>query len=300
MPNPPPRIRLPVTEDQKEFLLGYMEQNIPFSQGEFTGPMGKEELRKEWDSLALLLNEVPGANKDGPKWKSYWSDMKDAVKQAAQEYTRISKRGTGGGPPPPELSDHQLRVLTCMGGWKRVVGFMGAKDPLQIEMNPSGSLSAIMKRSKINNHHITPERSSSRRRHSRSTSSRSRSRGRSSRKRTRSSSRRRHSRSTSSRSRSRGRSSRKRTRSSSRRRHSRSTSSRSRSRGRSSRKRSRSSSRRRHSRSTSSRSRSRGSSSRKRSKSSSRRQRSRSTSSRSRSGSASTSAGSAKFSDGIG
>jgi len=68
MPNPRPP---PVNDEQKELLLGFMESNVLFSQGEFRCAMGKEDYRNEWERLAKALNAIPhGANKSGHKWQT--------------------------------------------------------------------------------------------------------------------------------------------------------------------------------------------------------------------------------------
>jgi len=86
--------------------------------------------------LPNLLPNIPDHNKMSfisvVCCMQYWSDQRDAVKQKAQELNLFHGRGTGGGPPTEQLTDYQQRVLTCMGGWKRVFGFTVVKDPLEV------------------------------------------------------------------------------------------------------------------------------------------------------------------------
>jgi len=64
-----PRRALPATEDQKLFLVSYMETHVAFSQGEFQTAMGKEDLRRKWKSLAETLNGIPlGSEKTPKQW----------------------------------------------------------------------------------------------------------------------------------------------------------------------------------------------------------------------------------------
>ena len=69
----------------------------------------------------------------------FWSDQRDVVKQRSQEVSLVLNRGTGGGPPTEQLTEYQQRVLTCMGGWKRVIGFSAVRDPLEVFIVACGS-----------------------------------------------------------------------------------------------------------------------------------------------------------------
>ena len=63
----------------------------------------------------------------------FWADQRQAVKGRARAVAQ-HLRGTGGGPPEELLTTYDTRVLACMGGWKRVIGLQGVKDPLQVYM----------------------------------------------------------------------------------------------------------------------------------------------------------------------
>ncbi|KAK3916722.1 Putative phosphatase MG263 [Frankliniella fusca] len=138
MPNPPPEQhhvaegRRP-TPEQQMYLLCAMEKNIAFSQGEFFSGMGKDDHRREWENLKKSLERFPNAAiKSVSKWQKYWSDQRNAVKRRAREVRNHHDRGTGGGYPTHLLTNYQQRVLTCMGGWKRVVGISSAKEVLNV------------------------------------------------------------------------------------------------------------------------------------------------------------------------
>jgi len=63
----PPRC---ATENQKLYLLAYMEKNVHLSQGEFYSLQGKEDLAKDWDILTQLLNDITeGCKKSAAKWQ---------------------------------------------------------------------------------------------------------------------------------------------------------------------------------------------------------------------------------------
>jgi len=67
-PRPPPAP--PASDEQKQFLLAFMEHHVLFSQGEFRCAMGKEEQRKEWGQLKVTLNAIPGGSeKTMAKWQ---------------------------------------------------------------------------------------------------------------------------------------------------------------------------------------------------------------------------------------
>lgn len=57
------------TQDQKQFLVSYMERHPEFSQREFNSIQGAQHFRQTWDNLSAMLNEVPnGAHKTVDQW----------------------------------------------------------------------------------------------------------------------------------------------------------------------------------------------------------------------------------------
>ncbi|KAK3911661.1 Midasin [Frankliniella fusca] len=121
-----------VTDEQKNFLLAYMEKNVKFSQREYYSLTGKKTLQEDWKTLSASLNSLPGSQKSVAEWQRYWCDQRAGVKQRAREVNHFN-RGTGGGPPTELLSNYDQRLLACIGGWKRVQGIMGVKDTLEIK-----------------------------------------------------------------------------------------------------------------------------------------------------------------------
>lgn len=58
-----------VTEEQKAFLVSYMERHTLFAQGEFTKAMGKLAHMDQWRRLVEELNKIPnGCQKTVTQW----------------------------------------------------------------------------------------------------------------------------------------------------------------------------------------------------------------------------------------
>ena len=59
------------TDDQKVYLVTYMENHQAFCQGEFVGVQGRVNLRNQWERLTAALNNVPyGASKTVEQWQT--------------------------------------------------------------------------------------------------------------------------------------------------------------------------------------------------------------------------------------
>ena len=67
-----------------------------------------------------------------PFFLQYWTDQQQAVKKKAQKLSDFVSRGTGGGPPLQPLDDYENRVMSCIGGTKRVFGYTQVNDPLMV------------------------------------------------------------------------------------------------------------------------------------------------------------------------
>lgn len=58
------------TNEQKLFLVAYMEKHPGFCQREFTSGQGQVDHRNQWHRLAEMLNNVPnGAYKTADQWQ---------------------------------------------------------------------------------------------------------------------------------------------------------------------------------------------------------------------------------------
>ncbi|XP_017460867.1 PREDICTED: uncharacterized protein LOC108354186 [Rhagoletis zephyria] len=64
------------SENQKEFLINYLEDNVHIANDKFMTADGAESREEKWKELAVSLNALGGTQKDGAKWKKYWSDLK--------------------------------------------------------------------------------------------------------------------------------------------------------------------------------------------------------------------------------
>jgi len=74
MANPPPEEDFVppcarANQDQKMYLLTYMERHAKFSQGKYHSQMNDEDYQSTWRQLATSLNNFPGATeKSCSKW----------------------------------------------------------------------------------------------------------------------------------------------------------------------------------------------------------------------------------------
>ncbi|XP_017469045.1 PREDICTED: uncharacterized protein LOC108361022 [Rhagoletis zephyria] len=79
------------SENQKEFLINYLEDNVDIANDKFVTADGAKFREEKWKELAVSLNALGGTHKDGAEWKKYWSDLKlhtrtkySAIRQAEQ------------------------------------------------------------------------------------------------------------------------------------------------------------------------------------------------------------------------
>lgn len=96
------------TVRQKEFLLEFMEARPFLAQKEYGTAEGRRKAINDWSTLANALNNIAGgAQKSVSQWQ------KVGTLQCL-------------------LSEYDRRVLTVMGGWMRVVGFLSVIDPAEV------------------------------------------------------------------------------------------------------------------------------------------------------------------------
>ncbi|CAG5000789.1 unnamed protein product [Parnassius apollo] len=81
---------------QIETLVEFLEQNVGIAKGLLRTNQAKMEIKRQWASVAITLNSLGGANKDGQGWAKYWAEKKCALKKLCAQHSN-SMRRTGGG-----------------------------------------------------------------------------------------------------------------------------------------------------------------------------------------------------------
>ncbi|CAG5026364.1 unnamed protein product [Parnassius apollo] len=108
---------------QIETLVEFLEQNVGIAKGLLRTNQAKMEIKRQWASVAITLNSLGGANKDGQGWAKYWAEKKCALKKLCAQHSN-SMRRTGGGSADDlsMLSDLDKRLVAVMGGQEFAVG----------------------------------------------------------------------------------------------------------------------------------------------------------------------------------
>ncbi|KAI4462421.1 myb/sant-like dna-binding domain [Holotrichia oblita] len=76
-------------------FVDFMEANLDFARGKFTGIEGKKKTRMLWDDLTNQLNSAGLGLRTREKWQKAWTDLKSKIKQKTatlkflQQGTRI-------------------------------------------------------------------------------------------------------------------------------------------------------------------------------------------------------------------
>jgi hypothetical protein len=71
-------------------------------------------MKEEWEQLALQLNSIGGANKNGVGWKKSCQDLRRGTKSKAAEMKNHAE-GIGGGPSSASLNPIQEKVASLLG-----------------------------------------------------------------------------------------------------------------------------------------------------------------------------------------
>lgn len=105
------------TYKQLEALADFLADNRGIAKGLMRTAHGKYETKKKWQDVAVTLNALGGAHKDGRSWAKYWADKKCALKKICTRQARSSKR-TGGEPANeiPSLTPIDKRLAALMEG----------------------------------------------------------------------------------------------------------------------------------------------------------------------------------------
>jgi hypothetical protein len=70
-------------------------------------------MKKEWEQLALQLNSIGSANKNGADWKKSWQDLRRGTKSKAAEMKNHAE-GTGSDPSSASLNPIQEKVASLL------------------------------------------------------------------------------------------------------------------------------------------------------------------------------------------
>ncbi|XP_018578550.1 myb-related transcription factor, partner of profilin-like isoform X1 [Anoplophora glabripennis] len=98
-----------------EVLVDFMEKHPDLARGSFSGPNGKQEMKKLWQQLSNILNAIGMGERSTEKWQKTWCDLKYTIKKRASQIHKDQK-GTGGGPSSARnLTPFELRILDVLG-----------------------------------------------------------------------------------------------------------------------------------------------------------------------------------------
>ncbi|XP_037936693.1 uncharacterized protein LOC119670507 [Teleopsis dalmanni] len=95
------------SEQQKLVLLEFIESNKQFSKD------SSHVKKKVWKILAERLNGLGGANKSGKKWRKFWLDLKNHIKDKAA-VTPIKSTDVNCMSKPKVHSDVKKRMIPIM------------------------------------------------------------------------------------------------------------------------------------------------------------------------------------------
>ncbi|KAJ8728910.1 hypothetical protein PYW07_006606 [Mythimna separata] len=111
------------THQQLETLVDFLEQNPGIAKGLLRTAHAKQQTKRKWDEIAVSLNALGGAQKDGKGWAKYWADKKCALKKICAQHAQ-SMRRTGGGTAEnlPALTPIDQRLVAVMGGLQFAAG----------------------------------------------------------------------------------------------------------------------------------------------------------------------------------
>ncbi|CAG5059965.1 unnamed protein product [Parnassius apollo] len=102
---------------QMETLVEFLEQNVGIAKGLLRTNQAKMEIKRQWASVAITLNSLGGANKDGQGWAKYWAEKKCALKKLCAQHSKSMRRAGGGSSDDlPMLSELDKRLVAVMGG----------------------------------------------------------------------------------------------------------------------------------------------------------------------------------------
>ncbi|CAI6372165.1 unnamed protein product [Macrosiphum euphorbiae] len=89
--------RVRPTHNQMKCLVDLMAHDPQLCSSKFTQSFTHKIAQQRWESIAVQLNSLPGAEKDWHKWKKTWQDTRNITKSKAAAIKR-HLGGTGGGP----------------------------------------------------------------------------------------------------------------------------------------------------------------------------------------------------------
>ncbi|KAG5880103.1 hypothetical protein JTB14_011606 [Gonioctena quinquepunctata] len=90
--------KLYCSQQQKQQLIEMVTRDKELLSGKFSNSFTKEDCMEKWETIAQVLNSMPGASKQWMQWKKTWQDMKCTTKKK-HVIIKNHMQGTGGGPP---------------------------------------------------------------------------------------------------------------------------------------------------------------------------------------------------------
>ncbi|XP_058974704.1 uncharacterized protein LOC131802777 [Musca domestica] len=100
------------SEEQKEFLINFLEENVDLANDKFCTVDGAKYREEKWKELAECLNAIGGTMKDGAKWRKYWSDLRQHTRSKYLLMKRDEQKSGINGPKKiKQLSEVEQRII---------------------------------------------------------------------------------------------------------------------------------------------------------------------------------------------
>ncbi|CAH1106829.1 unnamed protein product [Psylliodes chrysocephalus] len=99
-----------VSDTQMQRLINFVENDPDIRTGKFTNKFTYKGSQQRWKIITEQLNSSPGAKNDWSSWRRTWQDLKRNTRKKSADINKY-KMGTGGGPPPKELTDNEAVIL---------------------------------------------------------------------------------------------------------------------------------------------------------------------------------------------
>ncbi|KAJ8681822.1 hypothetical protein QAD02_017614 [Eretmocerus hayati] len=102
--------------DQKRALISYCGKHTLFARGQITriGCGGNLKHHAMWKKLAVTLNKIGPAKKNGREWMKYWTTLRRQGRLRSVRYMEAFK-GTGHTKPSIKVADEDRRIAKIFG-----------------------------------------------------------------------------------------------------------------------------------------------------------------------------------------
>lgn len=103
-----------VTNQQKQAIVDFMQENYAVLMGKFTGMEGRLKKNQKWKEFGDVLNKLGPPTKELDKWKKTWTDMKSETKKKFKA-KRQNLHTSGAGPIDIVFSQLDEKIVQICG-----------------------------------------------------------------------------------------------------------------------------------------------------------------------------------------